>query len=116
MSKRRPVPDFRFPSSGVAYHELYQGWVPLASIRETMVGLSPSAVPLGPNAATDATASECGAGALAEVGRALGVGVTEAAACRAGVGEVVLAAEATLFRPASPDVKTVDKAYPASKT
>lgn len=93
MSRSRPVPDCRLPSSGDAYQEVYHGWAPALLTRETMSGLSPSAGPPGPNAAIDATRSGRGAGL--GVTTAMAGGAAEAgAASPAGACDAAGAADA----------------------
>src|SRR5689334_6539808 len=70
MSTSRPVPVLRLEKNGVAYHWLYQGAARLpATARAAICGLSPLAVPDGPNAVTRVTVSAC-AGTGAAVGDA----------------------------------------------
>src|SRR5258708_8628507 len=60
MSRSRPVPFFSAPNRGVAYHWLYQGRAAFpATANAAFCGLSPSARPTGPNAATLARPSAC---------------------------------------------------------
>src|SRR5215470_13513960 len=69
MSSSSPVPRFSAPNRAVAYHWLVQGWAgwpPIANAARC--GLSPSAVPAGPNAATRAGGSTCTGTGVAEGG------------------------------------------------
>jgi hypothetical protein len=116
MSNKMPVPDCRFPNSGVVYHELYHGCALPSLTRDTMPGLSPSAVPSGPNAATDATVSECGTGVLAGAAGVDGTADADVGAGRAGVDEIVLDAAARRCEPRSPDVAADTRTYPPSTT
>src|SRR5271165_1148958 len=50
MSRSKPVPVFRSPKFGVAYQSVSQPAAGSARTRAAFCGLSPSAVPLGPNA------------------------------------------------------------------
>ena len=69
MSRSRPVPFFSAPNCAVAYHWLFQGLAAFpATANAAFCGLSPSAVPAGPNAATLAGASACTATGAEEVG------------------------------------------------
>src|ERR1700722_20449652 len=74
MSSSRPVPPWTFANCGVPYQFVVQAVAGLASIaRDASCGLSPSAVPSGPNATTLTGAStvtwpRTGAGAAEPAG------------------------------------------------
>src|SRR5205807_2721596 len=73
MSRSRPVPLFSAPNLGVAYHWLYQGRPACPAIANAaFCGLSPSARPAGPNAATLAGARACTATGVTEGGGEMG--------------------------------------------
>src|ERR1700722_7117655 len=74
MSSSRPVPPWTFANCGVPYQLVVQAVAGLASIaRDASCGLSPSAVPSGPNAPTLTGASAGpGPGAGAEAAEPAG--------------------------------------------